>query len=141
MTSTAALLTTFALALGLTGCGPSSGGAADGARADAGATAACAPIAESMPTICSMAAPPRNAIFTNNCAVPIDIWWVNFQCGETFYHRLDPGQSYTQASFVTHPWRARTVPAGVPMGSAKGMLIKDFGAIPAGADDLNFAVP
>jgi hypothetical protein len=80
-------------------------------------------------------------IFTNNCSQPVDIWWVNATCGETFYRRLDPGASYTQPSFVTHPWRARTVLAGVPMGTSKGMLIKEFGAIPPGTTDLPFSVP
>jgi hypothetical protein len=131
--------------LALAACGPSSDApAADGGSmsADSGASAAaCAPIADTTPTVCSMNQPARNVIFTNNCADPVDIWWVNYMCGETFYHRLTPGTSYTQASFVTHPWRARTVPPGVPMGTAKGMLIKEFGPIPAGTTDLPFMVP
>jgi hypothetical protein len=150
MTRTAPLLCAFALAWAV-GCGPSSGGAGtDGATtSDAGATMAdsaaaaggCAAIAEVMPTVCSMAGAARNAVFTNNCPVPVEIWWVTFQCGEQFYQRLAPGQSYTQPSFVTHPWRARTVVPGVPMGTMKGMLIKEFGAIPPGADSQAFAVP
>jgi hypothetical protein len=152
MTNTALLVTTFATAIALGACGPSSSGAASDAtpnQADAGSTAndaapmtaACSPIPDTMPTVCSMNQPARNAVFTNNCAVPVDIWWVTYTCAETFYRRLDPGMSYTQPSFVSHPWRARTAPAGAPMGTVKGMLIKDFGPIPAGSADQAFAVP
>jgi hypothetical protein len=132
-------VTLFAVAA----CGPSSespgdaGGAPDGGAQGA---AGCTPIAEVTPTVCSMNQPARNVLFTNNCPIAVDIWWVNYTCGETFYRRLDPGGSYTQASFVTHPWRARTAPAGTP-GASMGMLIKEFGPIPAGTSDLPFTVP
>jgi hypothetical protein len=127
------------------GCGPSSdGGSPDGGSPDGGggAAASCAPIAETTPTVCSMNAAARNVVFKNGCADPVEIWWVTHACTETFYRRLAPGEMYTQPSFITHPWRARTVPAGgAPMGTVKGMLIKEFGPIPDGAGDLTFTVP
>jgi len=121
------------------GCGTSS----DSGAPDGGGTAAsCAPIADTTPTVCSMNAAARNVVFKNGCKDPVEIWWVTASCGETFYRRLAPGEMYTQPSFVTHPWRARTVPAGgAPMGTVKGMLIKEFGPIPEGAGDLTFTVP
>ena len=128
-------------------CGSSSesGGeaGAPAVTADGGtpASGACAPIADTTPTICSMNGDARNVVFKNDCKEAVDIWWVTHACTETFYRRLEPGTMYTQGSFVTHPWRARTVPAGAPMGTVKGMLIKEFGAIPAGAGDHSFTVP
>ncbi|HXU82229.1 MAG TPA: hypothetical protein VN914_12580 [Polyangia bacterium] len=118
--------------------GPDGGGGAP----DGGSPAiACAPIAEVTPTVCSMPGAARNVIFKNGCSEAVDIWWVNAMCGETFYQRLQPGMMYTQASFVTHPWRARTVPAGAAPGAPGGKLLKEFGAIPPGTDELIFALP
>lgn len=128
------------VALVLGACGPSSE-SAPGPDGGAPAGGSCAVIADTKPTVCSMAGAARNVIFKNGCAQAVDIWWVDFTCGEKFYHRLQPGEMYTQGSFVTHPWRARTVPAGSAPGATGGMLIKEFGAIPAGDGDLTYAVP
>lgn len=80
-------------------------------------------------------------VFTNNCSEEIDIWWVTYGCVERFYERLAPGRSYTQSSFVSHPWRARAVPAAGTPGEMKGALLKELGAIPPGTGDLTFAIP
>jgi len=151
----------LALLLILSACGPSSqsatpdGGAAaagpDGAALmpDSGAVATdgaaasmgCAPIAEVAPAICSMDGAARKVVFKNGCAQVVDIWWVDHACGEKFYWRLAPGESYMQPSYVTHPWRARTVRPGGSPGATGGLLIKEFHAIPAGDGDLTWTVP
>src|SRR5215212_12177951 len=131
MMSRAQLLILATLSATMAACGPSGdGGSPDGAASavapDGGGAAACAPIAESAPSVCSMNAAARNVVFKNGCPEPVEIWWVTHACSETFYRRLQAGEMYTQPSFVTHPWRARTVPAGgAPMGTVKGMLIKE----------------
>jgi hypothetical protein len=137
----------LALLLLLGACGPSSesagpdGGAAAVAPDGATASTGCAPIAEVAPTICSMDGAARKVIFKNGCAEVVDIWWVDHACGEKFYWRLAPGESYMQPSYVTHPWRARTVRPGGSPGATGGLLIKDFGTIPVGDGDLAWSVP
>src|SRR5690349_2725599 len=135
------------LLLLLGACGPSSesatpdGSAAAVAPDGAVASTGCAPITEVAPAICSLDGAARKVIFKNGCAEVVDIWWVDHACGEKFYWRLAPGESYMQPSYVTHPWRARTVRPGGSPGATGGLLIKEFGAIPAGDGDLGWTVP
>lgn len=99
-------------------------------------------ITDSIPPVCSLdSTERRTVIFMNNCSEEVDIWWVTYGCIEKFYERLAPGRSFAQSSFVTHPWRARAVPATGDPGATKGALLKEFGAIPPGMDDLYLAVP
>ncbi len=116
------------LTIGLYACGGTSSGGK------------CAPITDTVATVCSKTGPARDATFKNNCDVPVEIWWVNGTCGENFYKQLAPGASYTQASFETHPWRARLV-SDAGTGTGKGALIKEFGPIPSGTGAQSFEVP
>jgi hypothetical protein len=125
---------------GMSGKTDDLGGSGGPGGSGSGGPGSCVGIAESMPAVCSMSGAPRNVVFTNNCPQEIDIWWVTFGCTEKFYIRLAAGETFLQPSFVTHPWRARALPA--PGGSGtKGALLKDFSAIPEGAGDYSVAVP
>lgn len=50
---------------------------------------------------------PTNITFTNDSERTLRIYWIDYNCKETFYNTLPPGQSYTQPTFVTHPWSVR----------------------------------
>jgi M6 family metalloprotease-like protein/CSLREA domain-containing protein len=54
--------------------------------------------------------------FVNNSSVAVNVYWVNFSCQEVLYRTLQPGASYTQGTFVNHPWRVRNVQTGAVMG-------------------------
>jgi hypothetical protein len=44
--------------------------------------------------------------WTNTCAAPIEMLWVDFTCERRPYTTLAPGQTRTQQTFVGHVWRA-----------------------------------
>lgn len=35
----------------------------------------------------------------------LELYWVDFQCEETFYRTIEQGSSYLQSTFAGHPWR------------------------------------
>lgn len=43
--------------------------------------------------------------FVNDSGVKLDTYWVDFNCGTKYYFSLDPGQSVSQDTFVSHVWR------------------------------------
>jgi hypothetical protein len=103
----------------------------------------CVAITETSPAVCSEpSATGRDTIFVNHCGVPIDIWWVRFDCAEVFYSRVDPGGSYTVNSYVSHVWRARMPPGGgrAP-GTTGGALVKEFPPIADAGGVQRFEVP
>lgn len=42
----------------------------------------------------------------NSSNRPLKIYWLDYQGGMKFYRDLTPGQSYVQATYVSHPWIA-----------------------------------
>lgn len=50
---------------------------------------------------------PIKVEFVNESGRPVKVFWVNYQGKEECYYGLAPGQSYTQRTFATHPWRVR----------------------------------
>ena len=46
-------------------------------------------------------------MITNNRNRAVSVYWVDYQCKEELYQTIQPGGSYTQDTFVTHPWRIR----------------------------------
>lgn len=46
-------------------------------------------------------------IFENRLREPVLVFWVNYQGQEVLYRELNPRQSHSIPSFVTHPWRVR----------------------------------
>ncbi|GAC1566086.1 MAG: hypothetical protein NVS2B2_38340 [Ktedonobacteraceae bacterium] len=45
--------------------------------------------------------------FNNFSSSVVDTYWVNFQGDEVHYNQLGPGQSYSQQTYVSHPWRIK----------------------------------
>jgi len=45
--------------------------------------------------------------FANRLPWPVDVSWIDFEGKEVPYASLEPGQSYDQQTFETHPWRIR----------------------------------
>jgi len=64
---------------------------------------------EGSPTECSMFSSVNVTVtFENHCRTEaIDFFWVNYACLEEKYGTLQPGESVTQNSYATHPWRIR----------------------------------
>jgi von Hippel-Lindau disease tumor supressor len=43
-------------------------------------------------------------IFANRTARNVEVYWLDFKGRRVFYMKLTPGASYTQQTYVTHPW-------------------------------------
>ncbi len=43
-------------------------------------------------------------LFTNNSETDVDILWLNYDGDEVYYKTLNPGESYEQISYFSHPW-------------------------------------
>ncbi len=42
--------------------------------------------------------------FTNDAPAARDVYWINYSGQRVFYITLQPGQHYTQPTYITHPW-------------------------------------
>ena len=60
-------------------------------------------------SVCSTASTQRIQLtFANNSADrTVNVFWVDFNCRESRFLTLSPGQSDVIQSFVSHPWRIR----------------------------------
>jgi hypothetical protein len=45
-------------------------------------------------------------VFKNNNTHAVRIWWLNYTGKRVWYQTLAPGESYTQSTYLTHPWIA-----------------------------------
>lgn len=43
-------------------------------------------------------------VFSNQGAHTVSIWWLNYKGLRVWYQDLAPGESYTQPTYLTHPW-------------------------------------
>ena len=43
-------------------------------------------------------------VFKNNSSNAVKTYWLNYSGERVFYKKLNPNQSYTQQTYVTHPW-------------------------------------
>lgn len=43
-------------------------------------------------------------IFRNQASERVRIYWIDYTGRRKFYEELDPGGSYTQDTYMTHPW-------------------------------------
>jgi hypothetical protein len=86
---------------------------------------------DAAPLGCSVASDvAATLVFTNNFTNrSVVTFWINYQCQEQRYRTLAPGESYSQGTYVTHPWRVR---------DTNGALVKD---VPASTVGGTRAVP
>ena len=42
--------------------------------------------------------------FINNSSGIVRTYWLNYQGQPVFYQEMPPGRSYSQQTYVTHPW-------------------------------------
>ena len=47
---------------------------------------------------------PTNVTFINQSGRRVRTYWLNYAGKRVFYRELGPGDSYTQQTYVTHPW-------------------------------------
>ncbi|MFL5321330.1 MAG: hypothetical protein ACJ790_16845 [Myxococcaceae bacterium] len=61
------------------------------------------------PTVCSMRTELKTTVdFINDCAAPIDVSWIDFNCRERVYFEIKPGDHLFEGlTYVTHVWRVR----------------------------------
>ncbi len=45
--------------------------------------------------------------FSNASTQPVDLFWVDYACGEAYFATIQPGQSFIQSTFAGHPWHIR----------------------------------
>jgi hypothetical protein len=43
-------------------------------------------------------------VYANRTAGTVAIYWLDFRGERVWYNTLAPGESYTQQTYVTHPW-------------------------------------
>lgn len=43
-------------------------------------------------------------LFNNKSETDVDILWLNYDGEEVYYSTLQPGESYEQTSYFSHPW-------------------------------------
>ncbi len=67
--------------------------------------------------------------FANHTDRIVNVYWINYDCTEELYMTLGPGKSYSQDSFVTHPWVVRDALSGTPLAAtiAEGNATVDIG--------------
>ena len=71
-----------------------------------------------VPTACSVTGDISITLhFVNNTDRVVDMYWISYDCQETFYYELQPGEFYDQQTFVTHPWVIRDVETGTPLAA------------------------
>ena len=91
------------------------GAGAEGAGAGgAGAAGAGAYRAHPGEAVCSQddAHELRIKFCNNDNSHVCDVFWVDYDGHDVHRKRLEPGESYMEASFVTHPWRVRDCATG-----------------------------
>lgn len=87
-----------------------------------------APLPGPPPAVCSLTGDMPSPIeVINNAPCPIDLWWVDYSCGEQFFSTVDPnGGTWFNDTWETHPWRIRQT------GSEQ--LLVEIPPVPEGAD-------
>lgn len=45
-------------------------------------------------------------VFKNKGTGAVRIWWLDYKGKRVWYQTLAPGESYTQSTYLTHPWVA-----------------------------------
>jgi hypothetical protein len=45
-----------------------------------------------------------NLTFVNNSDQTVDVYWIDYNCEQQLYGTLEPGGSYLQGTYATHPW-------------------------------------
>lgn len=63
-------------------------------------------------------ASPASVKFTNMTDKNIETWWINYRGEENFYTTILPGETYTQDTYVEHPWTFK-------VNGALGRLVVD----------------
>lgn len=46
-------------------------------------------------------------VFSNDSSSVVDLWWIDYCGKEVYYASINPGTTYMQPSFATHPWVLR----------------------------------
>lgn len=50
---------------------------------------------------------PTALVFENRSAEPVLVYWLDYAGKEILYRELRAGESYSQPTYVTHPWVVR----------------------------------
>ena len=55
---------------------------------------------------------PTTIQFVNNSNQPVSIYWIDYSGKRVLYAVLQPGQSYVQDTWLSHPWVATNAAGG-----------------------------
>jgi hypothetical protein len=58
---------------------------------------------------------PTQILFRNALDHGVNVIWIDYSGNEVFYVFLDVGESYTQGTYVTHPWLVRSAVTLAPI--------------------------
>ena len=91
-----------------------SSGSSGGDRASAPAIDPCAGVVDTPSRACSLQSSTMVELEINSACSErvLELWWVNFDCGEVSYGLIEPGSSITSQTYVTHVWRIRDAVTG-----------------------------
>jgi hypothetical protein len=65
------------------------------------------------PNVCSIVGDePYVSLIVNNSGCPLDVYWVDYDCEETFYGTVLAGNTFLQETFATSVWRLRATGTG-----------------------------
>ena len=65
-------------------------------------------------------------VFVNKIGERVAVYWVDYKGNEIHYRDLEPGQRYSQHTYVTHPWVVRTVDGNRRVGWIVGRINKQM---------------
>jgi Tol biopolymer transport system component len=80
---------------------------------------------------------PSAITFQNHSGVTADVYWLDYNGNRVHYATLASGQSYTQPTWLTHPWVM--IGQGLPSGSARNSF-PDWGPLPSHATSATISI-
>lgn len=102
---------------GSTPSAPGGGGAPSNGSGSPGGSAPSVSSSAATSFSCSVSGDiPTSVTFTNNSSSTVNIYWISYDCGEVLYNTLEPGSSYVQGTYATHPWVVRDAATGAILG-------------------------
>jgi hypothetical protein len=80
---------------------------------------------------------PTEILFRNALNEGVNVLWINYQGNEVFYVFLNPGDTYLQGTYVTHPWLVRSAATQAPIvgflpidGRAEAEIVQYTATVP-----------
>jgi hypothetical protein len=69
---------------------------------------------------------PANIDFINELNFAVSVYWINYTGDRVFYQLLGANSSYSQPTFITHPWLVLEAGTGESTAQGSGHLLTGF---------------